>query len=234
MGPMIPGLRACMVDEADAVLVDEGVVPLIIARPRREDDMSKVYLKAAAIATKLDEGPDFEVDHNRRRVDLKRRGFERLEQLYELVPDPLWKARRRALKNLYAREPLVAKHCYIRGKQYEVVQDRIVIVDEYTGRFLPDRNWNTGCINPLKPKKRSGHWYTVRRSCSPQLSRRFLSHISLPLWHDRHCWPMPPAKWNQRTRAQSLAFLPIVPSCVRSGRCESFDHRLASGMRLSH
>ncbi len=166
MGPMIPGLRACMVDEADAVLVDEGVVPLIIARPRREDDMSKVYLKAAAIATKLDEGPDFEVDHNRRRVDLKRRGFERLEQLYDLVPDPLWKARRRAEE--LVRQALVAKHCYIRGKQYEVVEDRIVIVDEYTGRFLPDRNWEHGLHQSVEAKE--GAQVTADRETLARLS----------------------------------------------------------------
>jgi hypothetical protein len=40
-GPMMPGLHAALVDEADAVLIDEGVVPLIIARSRREDDMAE-------------------------------------------------------------------------------------------------------------------------------------------------------------------------------------------------
>ncbi|NUQ68804.1 MAG: hypothetical protein HUU18_11070, partial [Phycisphaerales bacterium] len=38
--PMIPGLHAALVDEADAVLIDEGVVPLIIARARTEDQMA--------------------------------------------------------------------------------------------------------------------------------------------------------------------------------------------------
>jgi preprotein translocase subunit SecA len=59
---MIPGLHAAMVDEADAVLIDEGVVPLIIARSRREDDMAQVYRDAARIAAKLDEGPDYSID----------------------------------------------------------------------------------------------------------------------------------------------------------------------------
>ncbi|MFN7021761.1 MAG: hypothetical protein ACK4WH_10600, partial [Phycisphaerales bacterium] len=49
-GPMIPGLRACLVDEADAVLIDEGVVPLIIARARREDEMGAIYKDACELA----------------------------------------------------------------------------------------------------------------------------------------------------------------------------------------
>ncbi len=166
MGPMIPGLKACMVDEADAVLIDEGVVPLIIARPRREDDMSKVYVKAAAIAIKLDEGPDFEVEHVKRRVELKRRGLERLDNLFEQVPDPLWKARRRAEE--LVRQALVAQHCYIRGKQYEVVEDRIVIVDEYTGRFLPDRSWEHGLHQAVEAKE--GAQVTADRETLARLS----------------------------------------------------------------
>ena len=166
MGPMIPGLRACMVDEADAVLVDEGVVPLIIARPRREDDMSKVYLKAAMIASKLDEGPDFEVDHLKRRVEIKPRGDDRLTSLFEQFSDPLWKARRRGEE--LVRLALVARHCYSRGKQYEVVEDRIVIVDEYTGRFLPDRSWEHGLHQSVEAKE--GTQVTADRETLARLS----------------------------------------------------------------
>src|ERR1043165_1751511 len=64
-GPMIPGLTAAMVDEADAVLIDEGVVPLIIARARRTDEMAEIYRRAAAIAASLAEGPDYSGDHLR-------------------------------------------------------------------------------------------------------------------------------------------------------------------------
>src|SRR5207253_8075854 len=91
-GPMIPGLRAALVDEADAVLIDEGVVPLIIARSRRTDDMSEIYLGAARLAATLDEGPDYTVDHLRRRVTLKARGQHRCEQAFAAMDQPIWKA----------------------------------------------------------------------------------------------------------------------------------------------
>jgi preprotein translocase subunit SecA len=150
-GPMIPGLQAALVDEADAVLIDEGVVPLIIARSRRTDEMSEVYRRAAAIAASLDEGPDYSVDQLRRRADLKPRGRHRCEQTFSTLDEPIWKAKRRAEELI--RQGLVAKHCYLRGHQYQIVDGRVVIVDEYTGRFLPDRNWEHGLHQAVEAKE---------------------------------------------------------------------------------
>ncbi len=154
-GPLVPGLRAAMVDEADAVLIDEGVVPLIIARSRREDEMSRVYRDAAALCAKLDEGPDYTIDYVRRRADLKRRGTERAHALFqELLArggEPIWKATRRGEELL--RQALVARHCYLSGQQYQVVDGKVVIVDEYTGRFLPDRSWEHGLHQAVEAKE---------------------------------------------------------------------------------
>ncbi len=150
-GPMIPGLRAALVDEADAVLIDEGVVPLIIAKSRRQDDMADVYRRAAAIAQTLDEGPDYAVDHLRRRSELKRRGQHRVHQACVGVPEPIFKAKRRTEELI--RQALVARHCYLRGHQYQIVDGRIVIVDEYTGRFLADRHWEHGLHQAVEAKE---------------------------------------------------------------------------------
>ncbi len=150
-GPMIPGLRAALVDEADAVLIDEGVVPLIIAKSRRQDDMAEVYRRAAAIAQTLDEGPDYAVDHLRRRSELKRRGQHRVHQACVGVPEPIFKAKRRTEELI--RQALVARHCYLRGHQYQIVDGRIVIVDEYTGRFLADRHWEHGLHQAVEAKE---------------------------------------------------------------------------------
>ena len=154
-GPMVPGLRAALVDEADAVLIDEGVVPLIIARSRREDDMAHIYRQAVEIARKLDEGPDYEADLVRKRVDLKRRGEERLRQFFQQAlangADPIWKATRRGEE--LVRQALVAIHCYLLGQQYAIVDGKIVIVDEYTGRFLADRSWEHGLHQSVEAKE---------------------------------------------------------------------------------
>ena len=151
LGPIVPGLRAALVDEADAVLIDEGVVPLIIARSRREDDMASAYLAASQIARKLDEGPDYTVDLLRKKAELKRRGLERARAMWSKVPDPIFRAERRAGE--LVRQALVAEHCYKRGAQYEIVDGQVIIVDEYTGRFLHDRTWEHGLHQAVEAKE---------------------------------------------------------------------------------
>jgi preprotein translocase subunit SecA len=148
---IIPGLRSAMVDEADAVLIDEGVVPLIIARSRRTDDMAEVYRGAARVAASLDEGPDYAIDHLRKRADLTRQGSQRCVQLFESLDEPIWRATRRAEELI--RQALIARHGYRRGHQYQIVDGRVVIVDEYTGRFLADRSWEHGLHQAVEAKE---------------------------------------------------------------------------------
>ena len=150
-GPMIPGLRAALVDEADAVLVDEGVVPLIIARARRENELAGVYRDACALAKDLADGTDFVIDQLRRRADLTRRGRERLAAKAAALPDAIWRASRRAEELI--RQALIARQCYLHGHQYQIVDGQIMIVDEYTGRFLPDRQWEHGLHQAVEAKE---------------------------------------------------------------------------------
>ncbi len=150
-GPLIPGLHACLVDEADAVLIDEGVVPLIIARARREDEMAQIYKDAAEIARKLDDKVDYTVNYLQRRVDLTRRGQHRAMQIAEKFEEAIWRAPRRAEE--LVKQALVARHCYLNGHQYQIVDGRVVIVDEYTGRFLPDRSWEHGLHQAVEAKE---------------------------------------------------------------------------------
>lgn len=150
-GPMIPGLRAAIVDEADAVLIDEGVVPLIIARARRQDEMGEIYRHAARIAMLLQEGEDYSVDYLRRKTELKTDGRDRCATYFAQLSEPIFRAKRRAEE--LVRNALVAKHCYLRGHQYQIVDGRIVIVDEYTGRFLADRNWEHGLHQAVEAKE---------------------------------------------------------------------------------
>lgn len=153
--PMIPGLHAALVDEADAVLIDEGVVPLIIARARTEDQMASVYREGAAIAARLDEGPDYKVDLVARRADLTARGKHRCELLFAerfaSGGSPIWKATRRGEELI--RQAIVASRCYLHGQHYQIVEGKVVIVDEYTGRFLADRSWEHGLHQAVEAKE---------------------------------------------------------------------------------
>jgi preprotein translocase subunit SecA len=64
---------------------------------------------------------------------------------------PIWKARKRGEE--LVRQALVARHCYLRGQQYEILDGKVVIVDEYTGRFLADRSWEHGLHQAVEAKE---------------------------------------------------------------------------------
>jgi preprotein translocase subunit SecA len=133
------------------VLFDAGGVPLLIARPRRADVLGQVYRRAAGVAAHLDDGPDYTIDHLRRRAELRPRGRHRVHGLLEQCPEPIFRAHRRAEE--LVRLALVSRHCYRKGHQYQVVDGRVVIVDEYTGRFLPDRSWEHGLHQSVEAKE---------------------------------------------------------------------------------
>ncbi|MEM9166755.1 MAG: hypothetical protein AAGB48_06990 [Planctomycetota bacterium] len=150
-GPLVPGLHACLVDEADAVLIDEGVTPLIIARAREADAQAAEYARARSIASELVEGEHYRVEHVRKRAVLTGEGRESIATAVRDLPELAWRVERR--REELVRQALVAAHCYLRGRQYEVVDGQVVIVDEYTGRFLPDRSWEHGLHQAVEAKE---------------------------------------------------------------------------------
>ncbi|HED53531.1 MAG TPA: hypothetical protein ENJ00_04950 [Phycisphaerales bacterium] len=150
-GPMVPGLQACLVDEADAVLIDEGVTPLIIARSRQEDELAEAYRVARRLADDLIESTHYSIDRQRKRCRLKPAGSALLATKFDELGGAVWSTPRRGEE--LVTQALTATHCYIRGQQYEVVDGRVVIVDEYTGRFLPDRSWEHGLHQSVEAKE---------------------------------------------------------------------------------
>lgn len=151
LAPIVPGLRAALVDEADAVLIDECATPLIIAAPRRDDPQADLYRLADRLAGRLRKDRDYRIDPLRRSAELTRAGRETLARLRATLPDPIWRATRRAEE--LVRQALVARHCYHAGRHYQVVEGRVLIVDEFTGRFLPDRSWEHGLHQAIEAKE---------------------------------------------------------------------------------
>jgi preprotein translocase subunit SecA len=149
---MVPGLYITIVDEADAVLIDEAVTPLIIARPREEDAHSTLYERARDLADALDRGTDFKVDLSKRRVKLTHDGKIKLSGILRPEEHAIWRATRR--RDELVEQALVAEHCYHHRQHYQIVEGRVVIVDEYTGRFMHDRQWQHGLHQAVEAKHR--------------------------------------------------------------------------------
>ncbi len=72
-------------------------------------------------------------------------------ELIERGGEPIWKATRRSEE--LVRQALVARHCYLHGQHYQIVEGKVMIVDEYTGRFLADRSWEHGLHQSVEAKE---------------------------------------------------------------------------------
>jgi preprotein translocase subunit SecA len=149
-GVLLPGLFTALVDEIDAVLIDEAVTPLIIAQPRQEDAQSAMYEQARDLALALDPDDDYLVEPRKRRVTLSGQGLEHLEELLGDKQHGIWRAARR--RQELVEQALVAQHCYSEGQHYQIMEDQVMIVDEYTGRFMQDRQWQHGLHQAVESK----------------------------------------------------------------------------------
>ena len=147
---MVPGLAAVIVDEVDAVLIDEAVTPLIIAQPRGEDPQAQLYVQARKMAEQLSKGRDYQIERAERHVRLTGEGQEKIASMASPGGHAIWEASRRRRELI--EQALVAEHCYHEGRQYKVVEDQVMIVDEYTGRYMPDRQWQHGLHQAVEAK----------------------------------------------------------------------------------
>jgi preprotein translocase subunit SecA len=147
---LVPGLHVAVVDEVDAVLIDEAVTPLIIAQPRQEDAQSGLYKRARELALQLKKGDDFEIEHAKKHCELTTGGRDKLESMLRPDEHAIWRATRR--REELVEQALAAEHCYGFRQQYHIVEDKIVIVDEYTGRFMADRTWQHGLHQAVEAK----------------------------------------------------------------------------------
>jgi preprotein translocase subunit SecA len=138
----------CVIDEIDSILIDEARTPLILSMPEGETNRKKLFL-AKTIANYLEKEIHFELDEKRREINFTEKGYQEVkeklgkETLYDLE-DP-W-----ILEILNA---LKAKHIFKRNKDYILLKNKIVIVDEFTGRIMEDRRWSLGIHEAIEVKE---------------------------------------------------------------------------------
>src|SRR5262249_25604071 len=110
---MVPGLFRAIVDEADSLLIDEAVTPLIISNAPEEEANSQHYQHAHDLAAHLVEGRDFTIDWTVRSIDLTPRGQYKLDELSDQIGQSgFWRGKRR--REELVTQAAVARHCYVR------------------------------------------------------------------------------------------------------------------------
>jgi len=147
---MVPGLFRVIVDEADSVLIDEAVTPLIISNSPDEEANAPLYREADKLAVQLVQGRDFKVDWTVRQVELTQRGQDRIEEL--AADNGFWRGKRR--REELVTQAVTAHYCFIRDEQYLVDEEgKVAIIDEFTGRVMADRSWRHGLHQAIEVKE---------------------------------------------------------------------------------
>jgi preprotein translocase subunit SecA len=148
---LLRGLHFAIVDEADSVLIDEARTPLILSGMEgdAETDVT-LYQTALDFAGRLAQGDDYHVLANEKSIRLTALGERRVTEFSAGRPG-LWAIRR--AREEVVQQALSAIHLFQRDVQYIVSEGKVQIVDEYTGRVMPDRSWERGLHQLIEAKE---------------------------------------------------------------------------------
>ena len=144
------GLAYAIIDEADSSLIDEAVTPLIISGEAPDPMRAETFSEAAFLIKNLAKGEHFKLDERFQEITLTPEGQLLLEQ-NSSAAGSFWKGQRR--REELCIQALVARELYREGKQYVIDEGKVVIVDEFTGRLMPDREWRDGLHQAVTAKE---------------------------------------------------------------------------------
>jgi preprotein translocase subunit SecA len=144
---VLPPFNYCIVDEVDSIFIDEAQVPLIISQGV-ETCIDK-YIVAAEVAEYLEVNVHFKVDEKNRNIILTEQGTAQIEKILQVEdlynPNDPWIP--------YILSAIKATALFFRNVHYIVQNNQIIIVDEFTGRIMPDRRWNEGLHQAVEAKE---------------------------------------------------------------------------------
>ncbi len=142
-----------IVDEVDSILIDEARTPLIISGPT--EDNSELYLRVDRLIPELT-AEDFEKDEKARAVTLTEQGVEHMEALLTQVglmsSGNLYDIQNISLVH-HANQALRAHKLFTRDVDYIVKDNKVIIIDEFTGRMMEGRRYSEGLHQALEAKE---------------------------------------------------------------------------------
>ena len=166
---VLRGLYFAIIDEADSILIDEARTPLILSGQSDGLGVDAVNLAALEVARTLSPGIDFQLDPGGGGAVLLQSGRLRVGDDVRLG------ATRRAREEI-GQQAITALHVLRRDVHYIVAEGEVRIVDEPTGRVMPDRAWEKGLHQLVEAKE----------GCMASGRRRTLARISYQRFFQRY------------------------------------------------
>jgi len=204
-----------IIDEADSILIDEARIPLVIAGAA-DDHLTDTYIMAEVVR-KLDKGVDYDFDENLRNIHLTDFGQEHVEKLLKCG-------------NLYTTknyELLIRLNCALHAEfmlhknvDYIIRNDKIELVDEFTGRIADKRRWPDGLQAAIEAKENIDiqsrgnilnsitlqHFIQLYPKICGMTATAQSAHEELRLFYDLHIGVIPPNKPCNRVDHPDVIF----------------------------
>jgi preprotein translocase subunit SecA len=162
---VLRGLYFGIVDEADSIFIDEARTPLILSATGGAGEAQKQCARALEIALGLEAGREYLTELVERKVSLTAAGRDRLEELAQDWAGVWTSVRGREELITQALSALILFH---RDQHYVVSEGKVQIVDESTGRVMPDRSWEGGLHQMVEAKE----------NCELSLPRQTLARLT--------------------------------------------------------
>ena len=141
------GLNFAIIDEVDSILIDEARTPLIISGGAAKS--ANIYKEADRVAKNL-KIDDYVVDEKTKRVTLTEEGVAHAEKLLNL--DNLYDIKNSVMVHNLDKA-LVANYGFKRDVDYVVENDKVIIVDTFTGRLMHGRQFSEGLHQAIEAKE---------------------------------------------------------------------------------
>ncbi|KXH84113.1 accessory Sec system translocase SecA2 [Sporosarcina sp. HYO08] len=137
-----------IIDEIDSILVDEAKTPLIVAGKMQADaDLHKI---AARLAKRFKKDVDFDFDEETKATSLTDTGIEKVEKAFGV--DNLYDLEHQTLYH-YMIQAVRAFVIFKRDVDYIVKDDKIELVDMFTGRIMEGRTLSDGLHQAIEAKE---------------------------------------------------------------------------------
>jgi len=147
------GHHFAIVDEVDSILIDEARTPLIISGPT--EDQSDFYKTIDALIPQLTKA-DFELDEKQRQVTLTDAGNEHMVELLRaagaMEEGDLYDINNISVVH-HVNQAMKAHTLFQKDRDYIVKDDKVVIIDEFTGRMMEGRRYSDGLHQALEAKE---------------------------------------------------------------------------------
>ncbi len=142
--------HVALIDEADSVMIDEAMTPLVISLPTKDVEDPVPYLLARKIASQFTEGIEYKIEMPSKKITVtdaaNQMAHDEIAHKHDLNLNRPWR--------LYIVNAIRAERVFHRDIDYVVVDGEVQIVDQNTGRIMADRTWQDGLHQAVEAKEK--------------------------------------------------------------------------------